>query len=289
MTEEYPEKRMPNWTFSSITLWIILPLILGIIVSFFIPRPAVGVIYLNDAIYSSTAKDLIKQITAARNSAEIKSVVLVMNSPGGTVTDTESVYREIISLRQTKPVVTVVEGIAASGGYYLSCATDFIFAKASSEVGNIGVIGTQPEKPIVLENIYSTGPYKMWGMPRDSFSRELEMLKQGFLQVVKTGRSNRLKLADEAVLRGEIYSGGDALRYGLIDSLGSQSDAIKKAAALAGIRNYAVKDLFDLAGLKVETIKPMGFFKQDANGNVSSIPAQTGTFLLYIPGLGEAQ
>jgi ClpP class serine protease len=65
-------------------------------------------------------------------------------------------------------------------------------------------------------------------MPRDSFSRELEMLKQGFLQAVKLGRGDRLKLSDETILRGEIYSGGDALRAGLIDALGSQSEAEAK-------------------------------------------------------------
>jgi protease-4 len=289
MTEENPKKQSSSWSLSTISFWVVFPLILGIIVSVLIPQPSIGVIYLNDAIYSFSAKDLIKQISTARDSNEIRAVVLVMNSPGGTVTDTESVYREIVSLRQSKPVVTVIEGIAASGGYYLACATDFVFAKASSEVGNIGVIGTQPEKPVVLENIYSTGPYKMWGMPRDSFSRELEMLKQGFLEVVKTGRGDRLKMADEDILRGEVYSGGDALRLGLIDALGSQSDGIRKAAELAGLRNYGVKDLFDVAGLKVEINQPMGFFLQSENGVVSPYPARTGTFMLYIPGLGDAQ
>jgi protease IV len=289
MTDELPENKPQPWSLSSIARWILLPLVLGIIGSLLIPRPTIGVIYLNDAIYSTSAKDLIQEITTARNSNEIRAVVLVMNSPGGTVTDTESVYREIENLRQSKPVVTVVEGIAASGGYYLACASDYIFAKASSEVGNIGVIGTQPESPAVLENIYSTGPYKMWGMPRDSFSRELEMLKQGFLQAVKLGRGARLKMADEVILRGEIYSGGDALRLGLIDAMGSQSDALKKAAELAAIRNYTVKDMFDIAGLKVKTVEPMGFFLQDKNGAISPYPARAGNYMLYIPGLGDAQ
>jgi protease IV len=289
MTIEQPDKKLRFWSLPTISIWILLPLVLGILISLLIPRPAVGVIYLNDAIYSFSAKDLIQQISTARNSTEIRAVVLVMNSPGGTVTDTESVYREIVQLRQTKPVVTVIEGIAASGGYYIACASDYIFAKASSEVGNIGVIGTQPEKPTVLENIYSTGPYKMWGMPRDSFSRELEMLKQGFLQAVKLGRGDRLKMTDEAILRGEIYSGGDALRQGLIDALGSQSDALNKAAKLAGLRHYVVKDLYNIAGLKIDTNAPKGFFLQDKNGAISSYPARAGTYLLYIPGLGDAQ
>jgi len=289
MSIEQPVNEHHRWSFSGISIWVILPLVVGILISLLIPRPAVGVIYVNDAIYSYSAHDIIQELSAARNSNDIRAVVLVMNSPGGTVTDTESVYREIISLRQTKPVVTVIEGMAASGGYYVATATDYIYAKASSEIGNIGVIGTQPDKPAVYEDIYSTGPYKMWGMPRDSFSRELEMLKQGFLQAVKLGRGDRLKMADEMVLRGEIYSGGDALRLGLIDGLGSQSDAEAMAAKLAGIKHFQTKDLFDVAGLTVPTVQPMGFFKKDVNGNSSAYPANSGLYMLYIPGLGDAQ
>ncbi|GAP20196.1 S49 family peptidase [Leptolinea tardivitalis] len=289
MTIEQQEIKHSPWSLSQVSLWILIPLVLGILISLLIPRPAVGVIYLSDAIYYYSAHDIIQQLTAARNSAEIRAVVIVMNSPGGTVTDTESVYREIIALKQQKPVVTVIEGMAASGGYYAASATDYIFAKASSEIGNIGVIGTQPDKPAVYEDIYSTGPYKIWGMPRDSFSRELEMLKQGFLQAVKLGRGDRLKLSDETILRGEIYSGGDALRAGLIDALGSQSEAEAKAAQMAGIRHYTVKDMFDVAGLKETVVAPMGFFRKDSDGNISSYPAKAGLYLLYIPGLGDNQ
>src|SRR5512133_1825312 len=114
MTIEQPVNERHRWSFSGISIWIILPLVVGILISLLIPRPAVGVIYVNDAIYSYSAHDIIQELSAARKSNDIRAVVLVMNSPGGTVTDTESVYREIISLRQTKPVVTVIEGMAAS-------------------------------------------------------------------------------------------------------------------------------------------------------------------------------
>lgn len=289
MTIDQPEKDQKNWSLSRISIWILIPLVAGILLSLLIPRPAVGVIHFSDAIYYYTAKDIIKQLTIARDSNDIRAIVLVMNTPGGTVTDTESVYREIVALKKSKPVVTVIEGMSASGGYYVASATDYIYAKASSEIGNIGVIGTQPEKPAVYEDIYSTGPYKMWGMPRDSFSRELEMVKQGFLQAVKLGRGARLKMPDETILRGEIYSGGDALRWGLIDGLGSQSEAEALAARLAGIRHFITKDLFEAAGLTENTSMPMGFYKKDANGNNSAYPEKSGLYMLFIPGLGDAQ
>lgn len=289
MTTDQPDKNHTTWSFSSISIWILIPLIVGILFSLLIPRPTVGVIYMGDAIYYSTAHDIIQQIAAARDSNNIRAVVVVMNSPGGTVTDTESVYREISELKKSKPVVTVIEGVSASGGYYVASASDYIFAKASSEIGNIGVIGTQPDKPTVYEDIYSSGPYKIWGMPRDSFSREMEMLKQGFLQAVKLGRGGRLKLADDVILRGEVYSGGDALRYGLVDALGSQSDAITKAAGLANIRHYTTKDLFEVAGLTTKQTLPLGFYSKDSTGNTSAYPAKTGLYMLYIPGLGDVQ
>ena len=289
MTIEKSGNSINRRTLTGLAVWVILPLAVGIIFSLFIPRPKVGIIYLNDAIYAYTSQNIQQELAVARNSNDVRAVVLVVNSPGGTVTDTESLYREVIELRKTKPVVTVIEGMAASGGYYLASATDLILAKASSEIGNIGVIGTRPDKPAVYEDIYSTGPYKMWGMPRDSFSRELEMLKQGFLQAVKLGRGDRLKMADEMILRGEIYAGSDAERLGMIDGLGTQSEAIEAAALLAGIRHYETLDLFTAAGLTQPINMPMGFFRQDTGGNNTAYPAKSGTYLLYIPGLGESQ
>jgi protease-4 len=290
MTNEKPVSSMSRQTITNLAIWGILPLVAGILLSLLIPHPKIGIIYVNDAIYAYTSHNILQELTVARDSNDVKAVVLVINSPGGTVTDTESLYREVDSLRQTKPVVTVIEGMAASGGYYLACATDLIYAKASSEVGNIGVIGTQPDKPAVYEDIYSTGPYKMWGLPRDSFSREIEMLKQGFLEAVKKGRGDRLKISDETILRGEVYTGGDAARMGLIDGLASQSEAIEQAARLAGIRHYQTLDLFTAAGLSQQQLSmPLGFFRQDSSGNITAYPAKSGTYLLYIPGLGEAQ
>ena len=112
-----------------VLLWIALPLIVGILISAAIPRPVIGVIYLDDAIYSTTARDLITQIIFAREHTNIRAVVLAIDSPGGTVVDTEAVYLELARLRRIKPVVTSVGSMAASGAYYLSVGSDFIYAK----------------------------------------------------------------------------------------------------------------------------------------------------------------
>src|SRR5436189_5563925 len=125
----------------ALLLWFGLPLIAGILLAAFIPQPTVGLIYLNDSINAYSARDLIAQIDYARAHPEIRAVVLVLDSPGGTVADTEAIYLELLKLRQGKPVVASINSLAASGAYYLTAGTDYAFAKPTSDVGNIGVIG----------------------------------------------------------------------------------------------------------------------------------------------------
>ncbi|MEW6716424.1 MAG: S49 family peptidase [Chloroflexota bacterium] len=280
MSEEKPNttrRRVGN-----ILLGIVLPLVAGILVAAFIPRPIIGVIYLNDAIYSYSARDMITQITYARDHPEVRAVVLVMDSPGGTVADSEAVYLELSKLRETKPVITSIGSMAASGGYYLSVGTDYIFAKPTSEVGNVGVIGYLPPAPMLYEDIVSTGPYKMWGSPRDTFLRQMEMIKQGFYQAVKLGRGDNLKIGPEVLLRGEIWPGSEALRLGLIDAIGTETEAIKKAAEMALVSHYQVADLRDLAGIEsVYYYYP--FYYTTEEGITTSYPAESGLYLLYIP------
>ena len=264
-----------------IALYLLLPLILGILLSTVIPRPIIGIIRLDDAIYSYTANALIKQIEYARDHAEIRAVLLVLNTPGGTVVDTEAVYLELIKLQAQKPVVTYVQGMAASGGYYLSAATNQIYSGPSSLIGNVGVIVTLPEDPYILEDLVTTGPYKLSGSARDTTLREIEVVKQGFYQAVTLGRGDRLKLSLEGLLSGEIWMGGEALRHGLIDGIGSLSEALDHTADLAKIANYEVGELQQLAGISSDYLIP--FFMETADGLISAYPNKAGVYLLYIP------
>jgi len=264
--------------------WVIPALIVGILLSLLIPKPVIGVIRLNDAIYSSTAKDLISQIDYARDNPNVRAVVLILDSPGGTVVDTEAIYMELARLRQSKPVVTWVSGMAASGAFYLSSGTDYIVAVPASEVGNVGVIGYLPPSPIVLEDTISTGPYKLWGSPRDTTVREIEMLKQGFYQAVTVGRGNRLKIGPEILLRGQIWPASEALHMGLIDQLGSETDAYDRAARLAHLWHYQAVDLYAPA-LYSSTPSALGFFLQSKDGVKLPYPSEPGIYMLYIPTL----
>ncbi|MBI5296351.1 MAG: S49 family peptidase [Chloroflexi bacterium] len=267
-------------------LWIVLPLLLGVFAASAIPKPVVGIIRLEDAIYSYTANDLLAQIDYARKHPEIRAVVLVLNSPGGTVVDTEAVYLELERLRDEKPLVASVNGMAASGAYYLAVGTDYIYAKPTSEVGNVGVIGYLPPTPFIYEDLISTGPYKLWGSPRDAYLREIEMIKEVFYEAVDLGRGDALKVGPEVILRGQLWTGAAAVDMGIIDAIGTESDAVAKAAEMAHLRNYETADLYDLAGLQVDLAGL--FFQTDSEGLSLPYPRQPGLYLLFIPPLPSA-
>jgi protease-4 len=280
--------KVGNWEFHweqvrTILIWILLPLLVGLAISAAIPRPVIGEIYLDTEIDSLSARYLIAQIDYARSHDNVRAVVLTLDSPGGTVADTETVYQELLALRKIKPVVTSVGSMAASGAYYLASGTDYIIANPTSEVGNVGVIGYLPDSPSIFESTVSTGPYKLWGEPRDTYLREMEMIKQGFYQAVKLGRGSRLKVGPDVILTGRIWPGSEAYRIGLIDALGSPTDAVVKAAQLANVGNYQVSDL--AGDVFSQTLNSLGLLYKTKDGITLNYPTAPGLYLLYVPPL----
>lgn len=259
---------------------ILIPLIAGILFSSFIPQPKIGLIEIKEPLDNDVGKSVVEQIQYANNHPEIRGIVLALDSPGGTINDTELIYLELNHLRRKMPVVTMVQGLSASGAYYVSLATDFIYSNPSAMVGNVGVIGQIPPVPILLEEIYSTGPYKFWGNPRDTYVRQIDMMKRSFLKAVEVGRGDRLAISIEQVSRGEVYPASEALGYGLIDQLGSQSEAIEKAARLAHIANYEVVNLSQM--VDQERSEASAFYALDENGESTGYPREPGFYYLYI-------
>jgi protease-4 len=264
-----------------VILFILLPLFLGTALAAFIPVPKIGIIELKEPIDNATGNQVVRQIQYALNHPDIRAIVVLIDCPGGTINDTELVFLELNYLREKIPVVSMVEGLSASGAYYVSMATDYIYSNPSAMVGNVGVIGQLPPVPIVIEETYSTGPYKLWGTPRDTYVRQIDMMKRTFLEAVKLSRKDRLNITVERISRGEIYPASQALNFGLIDALGSQSEAIQKAAELAKIAHFHTVNLGQ--AVYDENSSAIGFFAVDENGNVTGIPKDSGLYYLYIP------
>ncbi|MEE8389955.1 MAG: S49 family peptidase, partial [Anaerolineae bacterium] len=231
-------------TLGSLLLLGVAPLLAGWWLGLYLaPQPAVGIIRLNTDIWAGSAELVMDQIEAARADPSVKAIVLQLNTPGGEVTATQVLYLELQSLRKEMPVVGSIDGLAASGGYYMAMATDPIYAKPSSTVGNVGVWGFVPPDLGVNEVILASGPFKLTASNRAEFLRRIESIKREFLETVFSQRGERLEISRVDLSQGLAYSGREALRWGLIDHLGSQAEAIASAAELAGIVQYEVIDL----------------------------------------------
>lgn len=207
-----------------------------------VPTPQVAVIRIEGEIwgpYTAFVRQAMQQVGRDR---AVQAVVLQIVSPGGEVTASEDLYFEVLKLRESKPVVASIDELAASGAYYVASAADWIYAKPGSAVGNIGVISILPEPDLVDEKLVTTGPFKLSGGPQAEAMRQMEMLKDTFLAAILSQRENRLKVGAEILSRGEIYLGLQAAQMGLVDQVGSLSDAIGDAANRARLRNYVVVD-----------------------------------------------
>ena len=228
----------------SLLLLGIASLLLGwLLAPTLVPQPAVGIIRLNTDIWADSVELVMAQIESARQDPIIKAVVLQLDSPGGEVAATQTLYLELQSLRREMPVVSSIDGMAASGGFYVAMATDPIYAKPSSTVGNVGVWGFIPRDLGVNEVILASGPFKLTASNRAEFLRAIEGIKQEFLATVVSQRGERLNISLADLSQGLAYSGRQSLRLGLIDHLGSQTEAVAAAAKLAQIDHYEVIDL----------------------------------------------
>ena len=222
---------------------LLLLLALGYLISLYlVPTPQIAVIRLEGEIWGPYTAYVRQALEEAGGDPAVRAVVLEIVSPGGEVTASEDLYFEVLKLRESKPVIASVNELAASGAYYVASATDQIYAKPGSAVGNIGVISILPDPDLVDEKLITTGPFKLSGGPQAEAIRQMEMLKETFLAAVLAQRADRLQVGAEVLSRGEIYLGLQAQQMGLIDQVGSQGDAIAAAARTAKLRNYVVVD-----------------------------------------------
>ena len=205
--------------------------------------PKVGVIRLNMDIFWLSAEFVSYQIDEALRDPDIKAVVFQINSPGGEVAATQTIYLNLLDLRAAKPLVGLIDAMAASGAYYVALATDPLYAKPSSTVGNIGVWGFYPPVLGVNDAVLASGPFKLTASNQQEFEREIEAIKQEFLSTVQSQRGERLTIPVADISQGLAYPGRLAQSYGLVDDMGSLGTAIAQAAEMAGLKDYQTVDL----------------------------------------------
>ena len=213
----------------------------------------VGVVRFEGEIDFASADALITLLEAARRDDSVRAVVLELLSPGGYATSSESIYYTLLRLRDEKPLVVVIDGMAASGGYYMAAAANRVLAPASSYVGNVGTRGGRPSDPSIAPDELSSGPYKLEGGSRFDQVRQLQLVARAFIENVAGQRAaspvNPLKLSAEELSEARLYLGSEALALGLIDGEGGRTDGILLAADLAGLSDYGVVDLPAYLGL----------------------------------------
>ncbi|MBK8984763.1 MAG: S49 family peptidase [Chloroflexi bacterium] len=248
MDESNRSDRSPLTIILLLILVVLLPLGLGILAApRIVPKPQIGVIRLSYDIASDTAFEITEQLAYARQDPAIKAVVLVINSPGGSAAYSEELFLDVLETRRQMPVVASIDLLAASGAYYMAAAADEIYAKPTSSVGSIGVIAFLPGDVFIEEDLLTTGPFKAFGGTRDGAVRQIERAKFAFLQAVETGRGDRLTIDRQTLSRAEVYTGVQALEFGMIDGLAANEEVVRRAAELAGIRGYDTLELYPLA------------------------------------------
>ena len=209
-------------------------------------QPKVGVIDIPfTVINDNTAFVIGEYLNYAREDDSIQAVVIHLSSPGGGAASSERLYTETRRLREEKPVVLVMHGLVASGGYMMSMGVSHTYAQTSSLVGNVGVITSNDPlvPPSPNEIILDSGPYKRSGFTREEWISTLEELKESFAQIVLSERGEKMRISREELTEGRIYSGLRAVQLGLVDELGSNADAMEKATELAGVSNYGLVDV----------------------------------------------
>jgi protease-4 len=207
----------------------------------------VAIIEIEGAIDSSD--DIVRQLKKYDEDNSVSAIVLHIDSPGGGVAPSQEIYNQILKTRENGTyVVASLSSVAASGGYYIACAADTIFANAGSLTGSIGVIFSYltfeglMDKVGVEYEVVKAGELKDVGnYSREMTQKEREMLQAAlddvhnqFILAVSIGRNMDIEQVED-LADGSIFTGNQALELGLVDKIGGFEDAVSLAGQMAGL------------------------------------------------------
>lgn len=195
-----------------------------------------------------------RSLKEAREDKDVKAIVLRVDSPGGSALTSELIWREIELTKKVKPVVVSMGNLAASGGYYISCGANAIFAEPTTITGSIGVFGMLPNLNELATKVginaeqvnthKNAGGYSAFEPISEEYKslalEGVERTYKTFVTRVATGRKMKFEAVD-AIGQGRVWTGADALKLGLVDKLGNLDAAIKHAATLGKSKEYRVE------------------------------------------------
>ena len=224
----------------------------------------IAIIYANGSISGGQGSEdeigsdaLAKTIKEARLDDKIKAIVLRVNSPGGSALASDVIWREVLLAKKTKPFIVSMGNYAASGGYYISCAADYIFAQPNTITGSIGVFGMIPNLQkaldqklgITVDTINTNIHSDVGGILRSVSKSEYDYIQNGvekvydvFTKRVAEGRKMSQANVD-SLGQGRVWTGTDALKINLVDELGGLDAAINYAAKKAKLTDYKLLEL----------------------------------------------
>lgn len=196
-----------------------------------------------------------RSLIEARKDKNIKAIVLRINSPGGNALTSDLIWREIELTKKVKPVVVSMGNYAASGGYYIACNANTIFAESNTITGSIGVFGILPnltalatkigvhtEQVKTNENASEYSPFVPMDEKFKTVTQEsVEKIYNTFVSHVAAGRKMTIAQVD-SIGQGRVWSGSQALKIGLVDKIGGLDDAIKEAASLSKTKTYSTQN-----------------------------------------------
>jgi protease-4 len=207
----------------------------------------------DEQVASDDYKELIRK---ARLDKSVKAIVLRVNSPGGSALASDVIWREVSLAKKEKPVVVSMGDVAASGGYYIACNANKVFANASTITGSIGVFSIVPNIESFLKNKVGitsdrvrTGPFADMGSmdraltepEKKFFQSSTDSIYNTFKSRVSEGRNRDLEYVD-SIAQGRVWTGTRGLTVGLVDEIGTLSDAIEAAASMAKVKSYKLKE-----------------------------------------------
>jgi protease-4 len=196
-----------------------------------------------------------RSLQEARKNEDVKAIVLRIDSPGGSALTSDLIWREIEITKKVKPVVVSMGNYAASGGYYIACNADKIFAESNTITGSIGVFGVLPnftplanklgintEQVKTHENSANYSPFVPVDEKFKAFTLEgVEQIYKTFVTHVAEGRKMTFAQVD-SIAQGRVWSGTEAVKIGLVDKIGGLNDAIAEAAKIAKIKDYSTQN-----------------------------------------------